>query len=150
MTRVVYILFIWWTFAGAETAWGQIEEGIASYYHARFHGRKTASGDPHDSEGLQAAHRTYPFGTYLRVTNLKNMKRVIVRVTDRGPFRKGRVIDVSMRAAELLGFKRAGLARVRVEVVPGETDWSTLEPLPPPLVCLPVKPFQPEPTSFRR
>ena len=82
MTRVVYILFIWWTFAGAETAWGQIEEGIASYYHARFHGRKTASGDPHDSEGLQAAHRTHPFGTYLRVTNLKNMKRVIVRVTD--------------------------------------------------------------------
>lgn len=89
-------------------AWGQ-EEGLASYYHERFHGRKSSSGRVHDKDELVAAHRTYPFGTFLRITNLDNMKSVIVCVTDRGPHRKGRIIDVSASAAQLLGFKKKEL-----------------------------------------
>ena len=119
--RLVHILLLLAVFAGRGEVWGQ-EEGLASYYHNRFHGRKAASGRVHDADELVAAHRTYPFGTFLRVTNLSNMKRVIVCVTDRGPFRKGRIIDVSAGAAELLGFKKKGLARVRIEVVPGKID----------------------------
>lgn len=107
--RLVHILLLLVAFAGKGEVWGQ-EEGLASYYHNRFHGRKAASGRVHDADELVAAHRTYPFGTFLRVTNLANMKRVIVCVTDRGPFRKGRIIDVSVGAAELLGFKKKGLA----------------------------------------
>jgi rare lipoprotein A len=82
--------------------------------------------------------RTYPFGTFLRVTNLSNMKRVIVCVTDRGPFRKGRIIDVSAGAAELLDFKKKGLARVRIEVVPGKIDLSLLDLLYPKIPFLEV------------
>mgnify|MGYP002116278926 FL=1 len=85
-----------------------------------------------------AAHRKHPFGTFLRVTNLANMKRVIVCVTDRGPFRKGRIIDVSAGAAELLDFKKKGLARVRVEVVPGKIDLSLLDLLYPQIPFLEV------------
>ena len=92
--RLVHIILLLVAFAGTGDVWGQ-EEGLASYYHNRFHGRKAASGRVHDADELVAAHRTYPFGTFLRVTNLSNMKRVIVCVTDRGPFRKGRIIDVS-------------------------------------------------------
>ena len=111
--RLVHIILLLVAFAGTGDVWGQ-EEGLASYYHNRFHGRKAASGRVHDADELVAAHRTYPFGTFLRVTNLSNMKRVIVCVTDRGPFRKGRIIDVSAGAAELLDFKKKGLARVRI------------------------------------
>ena len=107
-------------------AWGQ-EEGLASYYHERFHGRKSSSGRIHDKDELVAAHRTYPFGTYLRVTNLDNMNTVIVCVTDRGPHRRKRIIDVSSSAAEILGFKKKGIARVRIEEVPGPIDLRWLE-----------------------
>lgn len=103
--RLVHIILLLVAFAGTGDVWGQ-EEGLASYYHNRFHGRKAASGRVHDADELVAAHRTYPFGTFLRVTNLSNMRRVIVCVTDRGPFRKGRIIDVSAGAAELLGLDR--------------------------------------------
>ena len=99
---------------------------------------RAASGRVHDADELVAAHRTYPFGTFLRVTNLANMKRVIVCVTDRGPFRKGRIIDVSAGAAELLGFKKKGLARVRIEVVPGKIDLSLLDLLYPKIPFLEV------------
>ena len=88
---------------------------IASYYASRFHGRSTASGNPYDENELTAAHRTLPFGTRVRVTNLMNARSVVVMVTDRGPFAAGRVIDVSRRAARQLGFLRRGLARVRLE-----------------------------------
>ena len=80
--RLVHIILLLVAFAGTGDVWGQ-EEGLASYYHNRFHGRKAASGRVHDADELVAAHRTYPFGTFLRVTNLSNMKRVIVCVTDR-------------------------------------------------------------------
>ena len=136
--RLVHILLLLLAaFAGTGEVWSQ-EEGLASYYHNRFHGRKAASGWVHDADELVAAHRTYPFGTFLRVTNLANMKRVIVCVTDRGPFRKGRIIDFSVGAAELLGFKKKGLARVRIEVVPGKMDLSMLDLLYPQIPFLEV------------
>jgi peptidoglycan lytic transglycosylase len=95
------------------------EEGYASYYGKEHHGRRTASGEVFDDRRLTAAHRTLPFGTRVRVTNLSNGRRVVVTVTDRGPFRRERVIDVSRRAAKDLGFLRAGTARVRLEVLSG-------------------------------
>jgi len=89
---------------------GQREEvGLASYY---FGGGKTASGEASDKNGLTGAHRTVPFGTRMRVTVLKTGKHVVVRINDRGPLARGRVIDVSRRAAEILGMTGAGLARV--------------------------------------
>ena len=110
----------------AGEAWGQ-EEGLASYYHDRFHGRVTSSGRVHDNDELVAAHRTYPFGTFLRVTNLDNMRSVIVCVTDRGPYHGRRIIDVSESAADSLGFIERGVARVRLEVVPGPLDLRYLD-----------------------
>jgi rare lipoprotein A len=95
------------------------QEGLASYYGGEHHGRRTASGAVFDAGQLTAAHRTLPFGTRVRVTNLDNGRRVVVTVTDRGPFRRERVIDVSRRAAKDLGFLRAGTARVRLEAVSG-------------------------------
>ena len=91
--------------------------GVASWYGATFHGRTTASGEPFDMNALTAAHPSLPFGTMVRVTNLANGRWVVVRITDRGPFKKRRIIDVSRHAAEHLGFLRAGLAKVRVEVI---------------------------------
>ena len=119
--RLIHIIFLLVAFAASDAAWGQ-EEGLASYYHDRFHGRKAASGRVHDGDELVAAHRKHPFGTFLRVTNLANMKRVIV----------------SAGAAELLDFKKKGLARVRVEVVPGKIDLSLLDLLYPQIPFLEV------------
>ncbi len=90
------------------------ETGIASWYGAEFHGQHTANGELFDSNALTAAHRTLPMPVNVRVTNLANGRSLIVRVNDRGPFARGRIIDVSARAADLLGFKLQGTARVRV------------------------------------
>jgi len=95
----------------------EAETGVASYYASKFEGRKTASGERYEADEMTAAHPTLPFGTRVRVTNLENEKTVEVRINDRGPFRKGRVIDLSHRAAEKLGIVRRGLARVAVAVV---------------------------------
>lgn len=92
-----------------------VEVGLASYYGPRFHGRRTASGARYDQEAMTAAHPTAPFGTRLRVTCLESGRAVVVTVNDRGPFVKGRVVDVSVRAARALGILERGLARVRVE-----------------------------------
>jgi len=89
--------------------------GKASYYGGRFHGRRTASGARFDQNAMTAAHRTLPFGTLLRVTNLSNRRSVLVRVTDRGPFVGGRIIDLSRAAARQLGFFRKGITEVRLE-----------------------------------
>lgn len=91
--------------------------GIASYYAAKFHGRRTASGEKFNSKVLTAAHLTLPFGTQLRVTNLQNLKSVIVRVNDRGPHVRGRIVDLSRAAADLIGITRFGVARVEVEIL---------------------------------
>ena len=93
------------------------QEGLASWYGEDFHGRLTANGEVFDMSSLSAAHPTLPMPCYARVTNLSNGKSLIVRVNDRGPYHANRVMDVSSRAAELLGFKSTGVARVRVEYV---------------------------------
>lgn len=90
-------------------------EGLASWYGDDFHGRLTANGEVFDMHSIAAAHPTLPMPCYVRVTNLANGRSMLVRVNDRGPYHGNRVIDVSSRAADLLGFKRTGTARVRVE-----------------------------------
>jgi rare lipoprotein A len=92
-------------------------EGIASYYADDFHGKLTSNGETFDMNSLTAAHRTFPFGTKIRVTNLENAKTVIVRVNDRGPFKEGRMIDLSRGAAISIDLIRTGTARVRLEVL---------------------------------
>ena len=91
--------------------------GIASYYHDKFHGRKTASGKLYNKNEMTCAHKTLPFGTKLHVINVHNNKDVIVTVTDRGPFIKGRVIDLSRAAATKLNFMGKGLQRIRYKII---------------------------------
>jgi len=91
--------------------------GLASWYGGAFHGRKTANGEIYDMSDLTAAHPTLPLPSYARVTNLANNRSVVVRINDRGPFKKGRIIDVSATVADMLDFKRAGTAKVKVEYV---------------------------------
>jgi len=94
----------------------QTETGYASWYGGKFQGRQTASGEIFDTHELTAAHKTLPFGTLVEVTNLKNGKTVEVRVNDRGPFVKGRIIDLSMAAAQEIGLLGDGVARVEIKV----------------------------------
>ncbi len=91
--------------------------GLASYYADDFHGKTTANGEVFDMEALTAAHRTLPFGSVLRVTNLENGKEVTVRVNDRGPFVGDRVIDLSLAAARELGLEASGVAKVSIDVL---------------------------------
>ena len=97
------------------TALAQSQSGKASFYSKSFSGRKTASGERLHHDSLTCAHRTYPFGTMLLVTNPANGNHVIVKVTDRGPYVKGRIIDLSVRAAQELGIIAQGIAPVIVE-----------------------------------
>jgi rare lipoprotein A len=97
------------------------ETGIASWYGPGFHGKTTANGERYDQEALTAAHRTLPMPSVVRVTNLENGRSIMVRVNDRGPFANGRIIDMSSRGAELLGFRRQGTAKVRVEIMETES-----------------------------
>jgi rare lipoprotein A len=94
---------------------GYRAEGQASYYGARHHGNKTASGERFDQNALTAAHRSLPFGSQVQVTNLRNNKIVVVRINDRGPYAKQRIIDLSQKAAEQLGMLRDGVVPVRIE-----------------------------------
>ena len=104
------------TLGGPHAAAGRrAEVGLASYYAPRYHGARTASGRKQNDDAMTAAHRTLPFGSRVRVTNLANGRSVVVTVIDRGPFVRGRIIDVSRRAARELGFLREGTARVRVD-----------------------------------
>ena len=96
--------------------------GIASFYANKYHGRKTASGEIYDKNKMTAAHRTLPFGVTVRVTELSNNRSVVVRINDRGPFARGRIIDLSLAAAKQLGIVQSGQARVRVEVLPQVTS----------------------------
>ena len=108
------------------------EEGEASWYGPGLYGRKTASGEVLRPGMLTAAHRTLPFGTCLRVTNLENGRAVEVRVNDRGPYAAGRIIDVSETAARALGMRGQGVTRVRLDRCPGsaELDLPVLEVAP--------------------
>lgn len=97
------------------------ETGIASWYGPNFHNKQTANGEIFDKNELTAAHKTLQMPSLVRVTNLDNGKSIILRVNDRGPYAHNRLIDVSERAAELLGFKNIGTAKVRVDVLPQES-----------------------------
>jgi rare lipoprotein A len=96
---------------------GWTESGVASWYGVPYNGRNTSSGEIFDMRAMTAAHRTLPFNTWLEVTNLKNGKQVEVRVTDRGPFVDGRIIDLSMGAAERIDMIREGIVKVRLKVI---------------------------------
>ncbi len=119
------------------SAEGYVEEGVASWYGKDFHGLPTACGETYDMYGLTAAHKTLPLGTYVKVTNRSNGRSVVLRVNDRGPFVGGRLIDLSLKAAQELGIDRPGTAPVRVEavqvasteVVAGASQWH-VDPIP--------------------
>jgi rare lipoprotein A len=96
---------------------GDTETGVASWYGIPYHGQRAASGEIYDMEKLTAAHRTLPFQTVVEVTNLDNGKRVTVRINDRGPFVKGRILDLSHAAAKQIDMLGPGTARVRLKVV---------------------------------
>jgi rare lipoprotein A (peptidoglycan hydrolase) len=94
-----------------------VQTGEATWYGKQFHGQRTASGETFNTYDLTAAHRTLPFGTMVKVTNLENGKSVIVRINDRGPFVRGRIIDLSYAAAREIGLHKSGAARVRLEAL---------------------------------
>lgn len=96
---------------------GAVQTGLAAYYHAELQGRRTAGGERYDPNAMTAAHRTLPFGTQVKVTNIANNRSVLVRVNDRGPTQLDRIIDVSRRAAQELGFLDQGMTEVKVEVL---------------------------------
>jgi rare lipoprotein A len=109
-------------------AWGADfeREGLASWYGGKFHGRLTANGERFDANQLTAAHKTLPFGTVVKVTNLENERTVTVRINDRGPFVENRIIDLSRGAAERLEMTGTGVAQVRLQIIhPGEVDPGT-------------------------
>ncbi|MFP6743913.1 MAG: septal ring lytic transglycosylase RlpA family protein [Alphaproteobacteria bacterium] len=121
-----------------------VETGIASWYGEAFHGKRTANGAIYDMNALTAAHRTLPMPVKVRVTNLDNGRSIVLVVNDRGPFAQGRILDVSRRAAQLLGFYEAGTAVVRVETIGGgATDEALVSEAPydpeaPPLPASPT------------
>ncbi|NOZ41652.1 MAG: septal ring lytic transglycosylase RlpA family protein [Alphaproteobacteria bacterium] len=115
--------------------------GLASWYGAKFHGRRTANGDIFNMNALTAAHTTLPMPSYVRVTNLENGRWLILKINDRGPFVGNRLIDVSRRAAQLLGFEKKGVTRVRVQAVNGpqgqlpQQIQARKKPPPPPVTA---------------
>lgn len=98
------------------------EKCVATYYHDMFNGRLTADGSVFSNDELTAAHRTLPFGTMVRVTNHRNNESVIVKITDRGPFTKGKEIDLSKKAFEIIGKKMRGNMYVKIEILPKNYD----------------------------
>ncbi len=102
---------------GGKAAGGVIATGMASFYGARFAGRRTANGEIFRPSKMTAAHKTLRFGTRVRVTNLRNNKSVVVRINDRGPYAKRRIIDLSRAAARKIGMVQSGVARVRLQRV---------------------------------
>lgn len=115
------LLFIGFSLITAVAAFGQVgkvETGVASFYHDKFVGRKTANGEIFTQDKLTAAHKTLPLGTWVRVTNLSNDSVVVVRVNDRMPKSNGRSIDLTEKAAGQLNFIPKGLTKVRIEVIP--------------------------------
>src|ERR1700690_1006002 len=107
---------------------GPYQVGIASWYGEQFQGKPTASGEPFDMRDFTAAHPSLPLGSFVKVTNLRNGKAVVVRINDRGPVVDGRIIDVSYNAAQALGFKDRGVQKVRLDLYPPATV-ARLEPV---------------------
>ncbi len=100
----------------------KIEDGVASWYGPNFHGKLTANGETYDMNGLTAAHRTLPFNTVLKVKNLDNRRSVEVRINDRGPYAKNRIIDLSKEAASQIGMLGPGTARVELILIEGDLE----------------------------
>ncbi len=100
-----------------ETHEGFVQQGVASWYGRDFHGKRTSNGERYDMNAMSAAHKTLPLGVYVRVKNIDNGREAVVRINDRGPFVKGRVIDLSFAAARKLGFDDVGTAPVRIEAL---------------------------------
>ncbi len=113
-----------------QSAAGYNETGTASWYGRDFHGKLTANGERYDMHALSAAHKTLPLPTLVRVTNLENGRSVVVRVNDRGPFVKNRLIDLSFAAANALGYTKQGTARVRVQTLGSNTRIASNRPVP--------------------
>jgi rare lipoprotein A len=105
------------TYHVMDSAEGHVERGVASWYGTKFHGRRTSSGEPYDMYAMTAAHPRLPLPTYVRVTNLENRRSVVVKVNDRGPFARNRIIDLSYAAAHRLGMLEQGTALVEVEAL---------------------------------
>lgn len=126
------------TYYVKDSAEGYDQEGIASWYGTKFHGRRTSSGEPYDMYAMTAAHRSLPLPTYAEVTNLDNGKRVVVRINDRGPFVDNRIIDLSYAAATRLDMVDAGTAPVRVRTVTAADS------------CVPPAPGTVRPPATRR
>jgi rare lipoprotein A len=121
MKKNYFIAILFFSFLGVQAQKDFTQIGNASFYGDEFVGKYTASGEKYEHNLLTAAHLTLPFGTKVKVTNYENNKSVIVKVNDRGPFVQGRIIDLSKSAAENLGIVEKGLAKVRVEVVKGNS-----------------------------
>jgi rare lipoprotein A len=117
---------------------GTTETGVASWYGFPYHGRRAASGEVYDMQQLTAAHRTLPFQTWVEVTNLSNGKQVDVRINDRGPFAKGRIVDLSQAAARDIDMLRAGTARVRLKVIAAPPVTQPVAPLSTPIATSPA------------
>ncbi len=117
--------------AGAQTPAGSGQEkGLAAVYSAALNGKITASGQVYDETKLTAAHKTLPYGTKVRVTNVKNNKEVVLRINDRGPKQAGRVLDITPAAARRLGFSRRLMREVTVDVVELGNGKTTRQPKP--------------------
>jgi rare lipoprotein A len=110
------------------SAEGFVERGIASWYGPGFHKERTSTGDPYDMYGMTAAHKTLPLPCYARITNLNNGRSVVVYINDRGPFKEGRIVDLSYTAAAKLDILRAGTAPVELQVLTADGEVAT--PLP--------------------
>jgi rare lipoprotein A len=120
MVKLYLILFV--IFSSAFCLYSYEEEGVASWYGPDFHGKKTANGEIFNTNDLTAAHRTLPFGTIVKVISLENEKEIIVRINDRGPFKKDRVIDLSMAAAQELDVVKHGTMNVKLVVLEEGTN----------------------------
>lgn len=114
-----YKIFGTWYYPKEDYSYSEV--GTASWYGSDFHAKKTANGEKYDMHTLTAAHRTLPLPSIVKVTNLENGRSLILRVNDRGPYAKNRIIDISKRGAQLLGFQTQGTAKVRVEVMEKES-----------------------------
>lgn len=140
------------------TSAGYDEQGIASWYGADFHGRPTANGECYDMYGVSAAHPTLPIPTIVRVTNLTNNKSITLRINDRGPYAKGRIIDLSYGAAKKLGMVKAGVSPVRVTAIGGayhsasrvaKKQVQPVQPKTAPTVAAPALKRTPSTTGYR-
>lgn len=117
-----------------ESSKGFSQQGVASWYGTKFHGKRTSSGEPYDMYAMTAAHKTLPLPTFVRVTNLENGREVVVKVNDRGPFVDRRVIDLSYAAATRLDMTRKGTARVRLEALSADAPELAGTAVPPPVL----------------